>query len=162
MVAASNFEKMLPTEIDNHANKHCFGKNFIVLEYTRQKCSVLSFLAEHDETTNVDIATGATAVDLEGGSTVILGLWFGERMDKSLINPNQSQHFGVSLCDDRMDPHQPLAIRKERYSIPMSMFNSSCGFESRRPTLEELENSPRITLSDTHHWDPEMVSFQIS
>ena len=42
------------------------------------------------------------------------------------------------------------------------MFNSSCGFESRRTTFEELENSPRITLSDTHHWDPETVSFQIS
>ena len=124
------------------------------------------FLAEYDETTDVDIVTGATAVDLEDGSTVILvfgqGLWFGKRIEKFLINPNQCRHYGVSLCDDPIDPHRPLAIRKERYSIPMSMFNSSCGFESRRPTLEELENSPRITLSDTHNWNPQTVSFQIS
>ena len=166
LAAASNYEKPLPTEMDNHADTHCFGKNFIVLEYTRQKCSVSPFLAEYDETTDIDIVTGATAVDLEDGSTVILvfgqGLWFGDRMEKSLINPNQCRHFGVSLCDDPMDPHRPLAIRKERYSIPMTMFNSSCGFESRRPTPEELENSPRVTLSDTHQWNPETVSFQIS
>ena len=58
--------------MDNQADMHCFGKNFIVLEYTRQKCSVSPFLAEYDETTDIDIVTGATVVDLEDGSTVIL------------------------------------------------------------------------------------------
>lgn len=50
--------------MDNHANTHCFGKNFVVLDYTRQKCSVAPFLAEYDETQDIDIVTGATAVDL--------------------------------------------------------------------------------------------------
>ena len=137
-----------------------------MLDYTRQKCSVSPFLAEYEETQDVDIVTGATAVDLEDGSTVICvfgqGLWFGNRMDKNLINPNQCRHYGVSLCDDPTDPHRPLAIRKERFSIPMEMFNSSCGFLSRRPTLEELESCPRVTLSDTESWNPERVSFQVS
>ncbi|GFH48949.1 hypothetical protein CTEN210_05425 [Chaetoceros tenuissimus] len=164
--AASRYETPLPTEMDNHADTHCFGKNFIILEYTRQQCSVAPFLAEYDETQNVDIVTGATAVDLEDGSTIVCvfgqGLWFGDRMEKSLINPNQCRHYGVSLCDDPTNPHRPLAIRKERFSIPMQMFNSSCGIESRRPTMEELESCPRVTLSDTHSWNPETVSFQIS
>ncbi|GFH48999.1 Blackbeard [Chaetoceros tenuissimus] len=106
-------------------------------------CSVAPVLAEYDETKNIDIVTSATAVDLEDGSTVICvfgqGLWFGEQMKKSPINPNQCRNYGVSLCHDPTDPHRPLAIRKERFSIPMQMFNSSCGFESRHPTMEELE-----------------------
>ena len=61
LAAASNYEQPLPTEMDNHADMHCFGKNFIVLEYTRQKCSVSPFLAEYDETTDIDIVTGATS-----------------------------------------------------------------------------------------------------
>ncbi|GFH55424.1 hypothetical protein CTEN210_11900 [Chaetoceros tenuissimus] len=163
------------------------------------QCSVAPFFAEYDETQNVDIVTGATAVDLQDGSTIVCvfgqglwfgdtqnvdivtgatavdledgstivcvfgqGLWFGDRMEKSLINPNQCRHYGVSLCDDPTDPHRPLAIRKERFSIPIQMFNSSCGFESRRPTIKELESCPRVTLSDTHSWNPETVSFQIS
>lgn len=135
-----------PTEMDNHADTHCFSNNFIILDYTRQKCSVAPFLAEYDETTNVDIVTGATAVDLEDGSTIVLvfgqGLWFGDRMEKSLINPNQCRHYGVSLCDDPTDPNRPLAIRKERFLIPMNMFNSSCGFESRRPTIRRTRVFP--------------------
>ena len=38
------------------------------LKYTRQQCSVAPFLAEYDETQNIDIVTGATAVDLEDSS----------------------------------------------------------------------------------------------
>ena len=43
LAAACNYEQPLPTEMDNHADTYCFGKNFIVLEYTRQKCSVSLF-----------------------------------------------------------------------------------------------------------------------
>ena len=131
-----------------------------------QKCLVALFLAEYDETQDIDIVTGTTAVDLNDGSTVICvfgqGLWFGDRMKKSFINPNQCRHYGVSLCDDPTDPYCPLAIRNESFSIPMQMFNSSCGFESRHLTLEELESCPRITLSDKESWNPERVSFQFS
>lgn len=128
--------------MDNHADTHCFGKNFVILDYTRQNCSVAQFLAEYDKTQDIDIVTGTSAVDLSDGSTVICvfgqGLWFGDRMEKSLVNPNQCRLYGISLCDDPTDPHCPLAIRKERFSIPMQMFNSSCGFEYRHLTLEEL------------------------
>ena len=65
--AASCYENPLPTEMDNHDNTHCFGKNFIILEYTHQQCSVAPFLAKYDETQNIDIVTGATAVELEDG-----------------------------------------------------------------------------------------------
>lgn len=61
-----------------------------------------------NKTADIDIVTTATAVDLEDSSTVIFvfgqGLWFLERMEKYLINPNQCCHFGVILCDDLMDP----------------------------------------------------------
>lgn len=166
LTTAIKYELLLPTEMGNHADTHCFRKNFIVLDCTHQKCSVATFLVEHDKTQEIDIVTSATAVDLKDGSTIVYvfgrGLWFGDCMEKSLINPNQCRHYRVSLCDDPTDPHRPLSIRKERFSIPMEIFNSRCGFEPRHLTLEELEACPRITLSDTKSWDPERVSFQVS
>ena len=41
---------------------------------------------------DIPICTAATAVELESGETIILefgqGLWFGDRLHHSLINPN--------------------------------------------------------------------------
>lgn len=53
-------------------------RNFIILDYTRQKCSVALFLAKYNETTDVDIVTEATAIDLEDGSTIglVFDVWF--------------------------------------------------------------------------------------
>ena len=62
----------------------------------------------------VYILKGVTAFTLDSGEVVILefgqGLWFGNRMEKSLINPNQCQKFGIKICDEPTDPHRNLGI----------------------------------------------------
>ena len=77
------------TEIDSHADTHCFERNFRPMHWTGQECSVSPFLAEYSEQINIQICTGATAHTLESGEMIILlfgqGLWFGNRMDRSLI-----------------------------------------------------------------------------
>ena len=98
------------TEIDNHADTHCFGRNFRPLAWTGEECSVAPFLPEYSEQENITIFTGATAHTLDTGEVIILvfgqGLWFGNRMEKSLINPNQCSAFGIPVCDDPTDPHR--------------------------------------------------------
>ena len=69
---------------------------------------------------------GVTNLTLDSGEAVILefgqGLWFGNRMGKSLINPNQCRKFGIQICVDPTDPHRKLGIEApEDLFIPMTM-----------------------------------------
>ena len=93
--------------MDNHSDTHVFGRNFRVYFTTSKRFTVSTFLPEYSKQLDVPIATGATAVDLENGSLLILifgqGMWFGYIMDKSLINPNQYRHYGITFLDDPTD-----------------------------------------------------------
>ena len=84
------------------------------------------FLPEYSEQTNVPICTYVTDLTLDSGKVVILdfeqGLWFGNTMEKSLINPNQCRKFGIQICNDLTDPHRKLGIEaSEDLFIPMKM-----------------------------------------
>ena len=50
---------------------------------------------------NVPIFTGVTELTLDSEEVVIMefgqGLWFENRMKKSLINPNKCQKFGIQI-----------------------------------------------------------------
>ena len=156
-----------PTEIDNHADTHCFGHNFRPMHWTGQECSVAPFLAEYSEQINIQICTGATAYTLETGEMVILlfgqGLWFGDRMDKSLINPYQCRSYGIQLCDDPIDPHRKLGIHPiDDCFIDLHMNGSTCGFLMQYPTDENLANCRHITMSDEENWDPSTIQFNVS
>jgi len=102
----------LPSEIDNHADTACFGKNFRVISFTSEVFSVSPYLSEYDSITNIPICTAATAVDMDSGETIILkfgqGLWFGDRLNHSLINPNQCRSYGISVCDDPTDQNRDI------------------------------------------------------
>ena len=162
-----SFTDPLPCEIDNHADTTCFGKNFRVISFTSEVCSVSPFLAEYDSVTDVPICTAATAVDLQSGETIILefgqGLWFGERMDHSLINPNQCRSFGISLCDDPTDPNRKLGLElSDDYVVPFTMRGTTCYFLSRSPSMSEIETCRTFQLTDTDTWNPADDMFQIS
>ena len=90
-------DQVLPTEIDNHTDTHCFDANFILFTWTCMECTVSPFLDEYDSQENIPICSGATAYTGDNGKTVILifgqGLWFGERLNKSIINPNQCRAY---------------------------------------------------------------------
>ena len=109
-----HFVDPLPSEIDNHADTTCFGKNFRVISFTSEVCSVSPYLSEYDSITDIPICTAATAVDMDSGETIILefgqGLWFGDRLNHSLINPNQCRSYGISVCDDPTDKHRVIGM----------------------------------------------------
>ena len=99
---------------------------------------VAPFLEEYSEQLNIPICTGATSYTMESGEVLILifgqDLWFGNRMDKTLIKPNQCQAFGIPIFDEPINQHRPLGI--EVYSdthIIISMVGSTCGFITQYP-----------------------------
>jgi len=162
--APDHFIHPLPSEIDNHANTTCFGKNFRVISFTSEMCSVSPYLSEYDSITDIPICTAATAVDLNTGETIILefgqGLWFGDRMNHSLINPNKYRVYGLSVCDDPTDKHRDIGMHlPDNYFLPFKMLGTTCYFEPRSPTVEELESCQTFEVSDDNNWDPTTEMF---
>ena len=60
-----------PSEMDNHADTHVFGRNFRVYFTMSKWCTVLTFLPEYSKQLDVPIVTGATAVDVENVLMVV-------------------------------------------------------------------------------------------
>ena len=54
-----------PSEMENHADMHIFGRNFRVYFTTSKRCTVSPFLPEYSKPLYVSIVSGATVVDLE-------------------------------------------------------------------------------------------------
>ena len=152
------------TDVDNHADTHVFGKNFRPIYFTSEVCSVAPFLDEYQEQEDVQICTAATAFDTTHGETIILrfgqGLWFGNRMEKSLLNPNQCRFFGIPVCDDPTDPYRQIGISApDDMFIPFEMRGTTCSFTTRRPSDEELSSCRTFTLCDEQTWDLTDVDF---
>ena len=115
------------------------------------------YLSEYDSITDIPICTAATAVDLDTGETIILefgqGLWFGDRMNHSLINPNQCRVYGLSVCDDPTDKYLNIGMQlPDNYFLPFKMRGTTFYFESRSPTVEELESCQTFEVSDDNNW----------
>jgi len=168
--APDHFIDPLPSEIDNHADTTCFGKNFIVISFTSEVCSVSPYLSEYisisdiPDIPDIPICTAATAVDMDSGETIILefgqGLWFGDRLNHSLINPNQCRSYGISVCDDPTDKHRVIGMElSDNYFLPFRMRGTTCYFTSRLPTNDELESCQTFKVSDDNDWDPTAEMF---
>ena len=80
---------------------------------------------------------------LDSGEVVILeflkGFWFVNRMEKSLINLNQCQKFGIQICNEPTNLHRKLGIEaSEDLFVTMTMEGSICGLATHPPTYYEL------------------------
>ena len=128
-------------------------------------CSVSPFLSEYTTTDNVEICTAETARTRHTSQVYILVfgqvLWFGNRMYRSLINPNQCRYYGILLCDNPTDPHRTLGFHTNKLNIPLFMEGTIATISTRCPFLEELESYQYIYLSDQEIWDPSNVNFKI-
>jgi len=152
--STDRFTDPLPCEIDNHADTTCFGKNFRVIYFTSEVC-----ISEYNSVNHIPICTAATAVELDSSETIILefgqGLWFGDRLNHSLINPNQCRSYGISLCDDPTDPNRDIGMElPDNYFLPFKMRETTCYFKTRSPDVEEFESCRTFQVSDANHWDP--------
>jgi hypothetical protein len=133
-------------EMDTHADTCVLGRNFTPLHYTGRVCNVQPYSDDYSPVTDIAIITGATAYDCTSTfQTYILvfneGLDFIDRLQHSLINPNQMRYAGINVQDNPF-ASDGLYIRAKDgitdLSIPMSTQGTIIKFPSRTPSSEEL------------------------
>ena len=100
---------------------------------------------------NTQICTGVTALTLDSGEVVISefgqGQWFGNCMDKSIINPNQCRMFGIKIYDELTNPYKKLEIEAyEGLFIPIKTKVSNFGLITHTPTKNEIHECQLIFL----------------
>ena len=80
---------------------HCFR---FPLVYTNRYADLYPYNYAYDPIENVPIVSGATAYDHPNGTTYILvfheSMYYGTKMQHSLINPNQVRFHGLNFFDD--------------------------------------------------------------
>ena len=111
---------------------------------------------------DVPIVSAATAFTCQRtGQTYILvineALWFGDRLENSLINPNQLRFGGAIVNDNPFDPQIPISIQTDEVDIPLELAGTTIFFASSTPTPTELDNCPHIHLTRDSEWDPHTV-----
>jgi hypothetical protein len=114
--------------------------------------------------TDIPVASAATAWDdpATGLTTILVfhqGLWFGDKLENSLINPNQCRMHGIQVCDDPFDPSRALGFVDplSETAVPMEFGGSIVYFQSRAPTAEEITTLPQIEMTSDKRWDPSTV-----
>lgn len=150
-------------ESDSNADTCCLGKNWIVCEYTTRSADVFPYDDSYEPTKNVPIVSGATAYTTEDHETFILvineGLFYGDKLGHSLINPNQVRHNNVEYWDNPYDKDKPLAIIvPDVLTIPLQMQGTKIYFESRTPTQHELDTCMHVNLTSREEWNPHDIS----
>jgi hypothetical protein len=155
-------------ECDSNADTCVLGKNFKLIELTGRVADVYGYKGdEHDA---IHIVSGITAYDHSQHGTVLLtihqALWYGTKMDHSLINPNQLRSYGVPVWDNPFDPTRDIQIEAtDSVLIPLQQMGTKTLFNSRSPSDEELQDTTllRIELTSKRPWDPrDMQVSQIS
>ena len=150
-------------ESDTNADTCCLGTNFKVLSYTNKTADVYPYDSTYKPIANVPIVTGATAyTDPESGKTYILvfneSLYYGTRLPHSLFNPNQIRQNGIDLWDNPYDKSHELSIDiTDDLTVQLKMHGTKLVFQSRVPTVEELDTCPHIQMTSDRDWEPTSV-----
>jgi hypothetical protein len=111
---------------------------------------------------DIPIVSGATAYTcLESGQTYILvvneGLWFGEKLQNTLLNPNQLRFAGVTVADNPFNTEEPISIQTSDITIPLFLSGTTLFMETSTPTQHELDTCPHIHLTCDIEWNPHTV-----
>ena len=154
-------------ECDSNADTCCLGQNFIVLHATYRTADVYSYDSSATPTHNVPIVTGATAYDDPiSGTTKILvfheSLYYGTKLDHSLINPNQIRSYGIPLWDNPFDDRQPTQIEVQPdLKIPLTPQGTKLLFKTRVPTSQELADCEHIDMTSPKEWNPSTIQMSL-
>jgi hypothetical protein len=130
---------------------------------------VHSFSDERKPFSDVPIGTVATAwVDPETSEVIVIvmneALFFGDRLDHTLICPNQLRSFGIIVNDtpkqfDSTSTHS-IEVPSDNMTIPLEMNGVVSYFASHKPSTDELLNCKRIVISSDVPWDPNDPSWE--
>jgi hypothetical protein len=151
-------------ECDTNADTCCLGKNFVVLAPTYRTADVYAYDTSIQPIENVPIVSGATAYDdpITGNTYILVfheALYYGDKLDHTLINPNQVRSFGIPFWDNPFDPTRSLSIDvSDDFRIPLRTIGTKVAFTTRVPTANELEKNDHVHMTSAHPWNPAEVS----
>ena len=151
-------------EMDTHADTCVLGINFVILEYSGRVCDVYPYSQDYEAIKDIPIVRGATAVqDQDTGETYILvineGLWYGNRMHHSLINPNQLRHFQIDVCDNPYDKGgMHITDPVSKVSIPLLSKGTIVYADSHAPSEKELQTCHHVVITSPGNWNPSTVT----
>ena len=156
------------TELDSHADTCVAGCNTLLLSDQGHQVTIHTYSGEYKPIQDVSIATVATMwIHPKNGQPYILiineALYFGDRVDVTLLNPNQLRANGVIVEDvpRQFDPKSSHSIYHPtvKLRIPLSLDGICSGFVSRKPTWAEYEQYPHVELTSPMRWDPSSDQF---
>ena len=106
---------MANNECDTKADTCCFVKNYVILKNTSRTANVYAYDTSIKPLEGVPIVSGATAYDdLVTNTTyilvIIVALYYGNKLDHSLINLNQVRAYWIYLWDNPFDQQIFLPI----------------------------------------------------
>jgi hypothetical protein len=127
---------------------------------TQRTADVYPYNSSYEPLLNVPIVTGATAWTCPSTRTTYIllfneALYYGNKLDHTLLNPNQVRHNGIDFWDNPYDKDKELSIQVDRGpTIPLEYVGTKLQFESRVPTRQELENCEHIEMTSDKLWEP--------
>ncbi len=89
------------------------------------------------------------------------GLYFGDKLEHSLLNPNQLQYSGVIVNDNPFDTAAPLSISTTELDIPLQISGTNIFLETSTPTQRELDTCTHIHLTCDTEWNPQTVNLSL-
>ena len=170
----SSYRKSGPMfcSLDSHADTCCAGENCVLLEDTGKVVRVSAYANTYKPMPNVPIVTAATTYDdPNSGQSYLLvmhqALWFGRKLDTSLICPNQLRDNGIRVDDtprqfSQQSIHGMIAQTEDgdRVEIPFTLHGVISQFETRLPTQDEIDDGiKRIVLTNEATWKPYSVRY---
>ena len=118
----------------------------------------------YDAITDVPVITGATLwTSPHDRDEYILifneGLWMGDTLQHTLVNPNELQAYGTTLQDNPFSS-SPLCFDPPNVPvIALTTMGTIIYCTTRIPSDQELSSLPHITLSSSTTWDPHNIVF---
>jgi hypothetical protein len=152
-------------EMDSHADTIVCGANCAILHYTGKECDVSPYTDAYEAIKSVPIVQAGTAYDdNDTGETFILvfnqAIWMGDKMDNTLVNPNQLRSFGITVQDNPFDAAPTyVSAESDDFSFPLNCQGTILSAATRTPTDLELQTCTHVVLSSEHDWDPQHVHF---
>ena len=118
----------------------------------------------YDPIENVPIVSGATAYDHPHGGEYILVfhklLYYGTKMQHSLISSNQVRFHGINFLDNPVRDEELYIEVDDEKSIPLQFKGTKCVFKSRVPTSCELKSCKHYDMTNAEKWIPQSIDLR--
>ena len=160
------------TALDSHADTSCAGSNAVAIELTSEKVNVYPFSGDLPAMKEVAIATALTIWESATtgevwGLVLHETLYFGDRLQGSLLCPNQIRATGNKVQDipvqfDATSRHS-ISV-PNRLELPMELHGVISYISTRKPTDAEIEryqagHLQSVELTDNMPWEPYSAKF---